>query len=123
MGAEQFTRIGSRPQGFEGVPSQFSRVSPERILLNAILPPIARTLFDTFVANAVNNETVFFGSKSMQFGDVLANLNRLFAGKFDQFATFGAIQVIMLWIAIVVFIDTSSIQLESMKQSCIDEFP
>ena len=66
---------------------------------------------------------MFFGSKSVQLGNVFANPNSFFASKFDQFATMGAIQVVVLRIAVVVFIDTSSVQLKSMKQSCVDEFP
>ena len=42
--------------------------------------------------------------------------------KFDHFATLGALQVIVLWVAIIMFVKGAGAKFQPAKKACIDKF-
>lgn len=61
-------------------------------------------------------------SKSMLFGDFIAELYQLFALKFEQSVAFDAVEVIVLGISIVVLVNAASVQFKTAQQSSVDKF-
>ena len=90
--------------------------------LHAVLPTVSGPQFGAFVANAVTDESVFACAKSVRFGYRFTNLNDFVAGKLDELPAFGAVQVIMLWIPIVMFVHAAAIQFEPIQQTSVHKF-
>ena len=66
--------------------------------------------FAAVLTDASDDQTMGTNMKVMCFGDVISNLQQLFALKLDQFFALAAIEMIVLRIAIVVFINASAVK-------------
>ena len=108
--------FAGRVERREGVCDSFSR------RLNPILPTALRTLFCAFVAGTLDNKTMIASSKSVQFCNGISNLQNIGTRELDQLPAFSAIQMIVLGVTIVMFVNTSSVQFESIQQPSIGKF-
>lgn len=57
----------------------------------------------------------------MEFCHGFADLQQFRAGKFDQLPTFGAVQVVVLGVSVVVLINAATIQFKPIQQTGINE--
>jgi hypothetical protein len=64
---------------------------------------------------------MFADPKPMLRADAADEFRQFIALKLDQFAALGAIKVIVLGIAVVVFVDRPPVQLKAVEKPCIDE--
>ncbi len=74
------------------------------------------------VTNPVDNQPVAGHVEVLITGDRIADTFELVTLKLDQLITDGAVQVIMLWIAIVVLIDPSSAEYHPSQQARLNQF-
>lgn len=87
--------------------------------LDPVLPAISRSFLGALIADSMNDEAMVFGSKSELLGDFLANFERVITREFDQLPAFRAIQVVVLRVAIIMFVDAPTVQLEHLQQARI----
>ena len=80
------------------------------------------SLLAALLADAVNDEPVTGHSKSFVAGNLISQANEVIALEFNQLPTSRAIQVIVLRVAVVVFIDRAAIKLKTIQQPRINKF-
>lgn len=97
-------------------------MSPIPNSLNSILPTTLRTLFGAFVAGALDNKTMIASPKSVLLCNGIPNLQNIGTRELDQLPAFSAIQMIVLRVTVVMLVDTSSVQFESIQQTSIGKF-
>jgi hypothetical protein len=79
------------------------------------------TEFGAFVASSFDDESMIASPKSVNFCDRFSDLQQFRAREFDQFPAFCAVQMVMLGVPVVVFVDTATVQFETIQQAGIDE--
>ena len=75
-----------------------------------------------FFANTPNDEGVPFTLKTMGEGSLLDGFFDGGVLKLDHFATFGALEMIVLGVAIIVFVEGSGSEFEFSEKASIDKF-
>lgn len=73
-------------------------------------------------ANAADDEPVAGDAEMMLVGDLIAKLDELFVLELEQPITLGAVEMIVLRIAVVVFINGAAVEDKFAQESRIDEF-
>ncbi len=63
-----------------------------------------------------------FDAKAVGSGNFISDSNEFIAGKFDELATLGAIQVVVFGVSVVEFVHASTVEFEAMEQTSVDEF-
>jgi len=61
-------------------------------------------------------------AKLLLLGDFFEKFRNCIASEFDQFVTLGAVEMIVLRVAIVVFVNAASIKLETSQKSRVNKF-
>lgn len=89
--------------------------------LHAILYAAFTFLAAAVVAYTLDDQAMSADSKSMLAGDGVSQLQQLIALEFDQLVTFRAIEMIMLWIAIIMFVHATAIEFKFAKKARFDK--
>ena len=89
--------------------------------LDQVLRPLATTLAATFLANPRNDQTVPGHSKSVLASHSFAKFLEFFAAKFDQLVALLTEEVVVLWVAVVVFVDGSPTKCHLPKEASVDQ--
>lgn len=58
----------------------------------------------------------------MLFGDFVAETEEGVALEFDEGLALFAVEVIMLWVAIIMFVDAASIEFKTAQETGVDKF-
>lgn len=91
-------------------------------MLNEVLLAFRATALAAFPAHTLNDHSMTANAKSLFRSDLIPNLRQCFALELEQLATARAIQVIVLRISVIKFVDSAAVQLKAFQQPCIDEF-
>jgi hypothetical protein len=75
-----------------------------------------------FFANSPNDEGVPFTLKAVGKGSLLDGFFDGRVLKLDHFATLGALEMIVLGVAIIVFVEGAGAEFKPAKKACIDKF-
>ena len=74
----------------------------------------------TFAADAVNDHFMALDAESVFGSHFVADRDQLFALKLNQLPTTRAVEVIVLWIAVVVVVDRAAVKLKTIEQARVD---
>lgn len=94
-----------------------------RFGLDSILTSASGTELGAFVAGSFDDKPVISSPKSVEFCHGFAELQQLRTGEFNQFPAFRAVQMVVLGISVVVFINTAAVQFESIEKARIHKLP
>ena len=93
------------------------RRSSNQVLLPFFSPP----KFDALGTNSVDDQAMIVDTEPMLSPHPTDQIRQSIALKLNQFATLSAVQMVMLWIAIVVLIDRSPIELKAIQQPGVNK--
>lgn len=106
-----------RKGGSNETDSPASNAGSDEILLSLLAATPA-----TIAADALDDHTVPGHAKSFLGSHVITNGDERVTLKLNQFSTLRAVQMIVLRVAVIQFVDRTAIELKTLQQSCINEF-
>lgn len=74
------------------------------------------------VADALENQAVAADAKTMLAGNLFAKPYQFVRLEFCQLAAFDAVEMVVLGVAIVVFVNAATVEFETSQKPCVDEF-
>lgn len=93
-----------------------------RIRLDQILLSLFATEFAAISANTMNNHSMAGDTKSLLCRYFITRGNQRITLKLNQFTALGAVQVIMLGISVIQFVDGATVKLKAIQKTGINEF-
>lgn len=90
--------------------------------LDQVLLSLFAAVLAAFAAHAVDDHAVTRDAESMLDTDFFKQLGEWFALELEQLATTCAVQMVVLRVTVIVFVDRASLELEAFQQPGVDKF-